>query len=400
MRESWKRPRGPELGSRGRPSRVRCPGVRGSGLGSSAPGSWASRWGRVLWGPPVLGLLPLVILSRLERPLAAHLVLPTLMGRPLAASLVWTCLAGSGVLDTAVGSRAPGSCTFRRGRALCGPPVWGSTVVSLVPNVPLPLLSRQERPLAAHLVLPTPTRRPLAASLVWTFLAGSGILDTALGSSAPGFCASRWGRVLWSPPVWGPIAVPLAPNVPLVLPSRQERPLAAHLVLPAPTLRPPAASPVWTYLAGTGVLVTVMGSRALGSWAPGGCRELRGPGTLRTCILRGTVARVIQTYSQRQPFTAHLVLRQTRPGMLAKTLVTASALRCTVARASLVHQPLPELPLPALLVRPPLRSTPVPPATPRRGPIPRPRTTMTTTMTCSPPLPHVAAPRRLSCGIG
>ena len=69
-----------------------------------------------------MGLLPLVILSRLERPLAAHLVL-TLMGRPLAASLVWTCLAGSGVLDTAVGSKAPGSCTFRRGRALCGPPV-------------------------------------------------------------------------------------------------------------------------------------------------------------------------------------------------------------------------------------------------------------------------------------
>ena len=349
---------------------------------------------------PLAPKAPLGLPSRQERQLAALLALPAPMGRSLAASLVWTYLASSEVLDTAVGSRAPGSLASCWGRVLWGPPVQGPMAVPLAPIVPLVFLFRLERPLAAHLVLPTPMGRSLAASLVWTYLASSEVLDTAVGSRAPGPCASRRGRALWGPPALGPIAWPLVPNVTLVLSSRLERPLAALLVLPTPPLLLIAASLVWMYLAGSGVLDTVTGSRALGSWAPGGGREHRGPRPPRTCTLRGTVARVIQTYRQRQSFTAHLVLRQTRPGTLAKTLVTASARRCTVARASLVHRPLPELPLPALLVRPPLRSTPVPPATPRRGPIPRPRTTMTTTMTCSPPLPHVAAPRRLSCGCG
>ena len=280
-------------------------GILDTALGSSAPGFCTSRWSRVLWSPPVWGSIavplalkaPLVLPSRQERQLAAHLVPPAPTLRQPAASPVWTYLAGSGVPDTALGSRAPGSLASCWGRVLWGPPVQGPMAVPLTPSVPLVILSRLERPLAAHLVLPTPMGRSLAASLVWTYLASSEVLDTAVGSRAPGPCASRWSRALWGPPALGPIAVPLVPNVTLVLSSRLERPLAALLVLPTPPLLLIAASLVWMYLAGSGVLDTVMGSRALGSWAPGGGREHRGPRPPRTCTLRGTVARVIQTYS-------------------------------------------------------------------------------------------------------
>ena len=80
----------------------------------------------------------------------------------------------------------------------------GQLAAPLVPNVPLVILSRQKQPLAARLGLLTPLVRPLAASLrqlrfrrkpplVWTYLAGSGVLDTAMGSRALGSWALGWG---------------------------------------------------------------------------------------------------------------------------------------------------------------------------------------------------------------
>ena len=80
----------------------------------------------------------------------------------------------------------------------------GQLAVPLVPNVPLVILSRQKQPLAARLGLLTPPVRPLAASLrllrfrtkpplAWPCLAGSGVLDTAMGPKALGSWASGWG---------------------------------------------------------------------------------------------------------------------------------------------------------------------------------------------------------------
>ena len=73
----------------------------------------------------------------------------------------------------------------------------GLLAVPLVLNVPLVILHRQEQPLAARPGLLTPLERPLAATLrllrfrrmpplVWPGLAGSGVLDTAMGSRARG----------------------------------------------------------------------------------------------------------------------------------------------------------------------------------------------------------------------
>ena len=70
------------------------------------------------------------------------------------------------------------------------------------------------------------------------------------------------------------------------LESLQTRARVSLESLPLP-VQPLAA----THLAGSGVLGTATGSRASGSWVLRWGRELRGPRTLRKCILGGTVVR-------------------------------------------------------------------------------------------------------------
>ena len=70
------------------------------------------------------------------------------------------------------------------------------------------------------------------------------------------------------------------------LESLQTRARVSLESLPLP-VQPSAA----THLAGSGVLDTAMGSRASGPWVLRWGRELRGPRTLRTCILDGAVVR-------------------------------------------------------------------------------------------------------------
>ena len=223
--------------SRGRPSWVWCSGVLGSGLGSTAPGPWASRWGRELWGPRVLGettaRAPLEFrVHRPRLPLAAPLgrgwtraalapqpgssrvgflipppppapwspwralldptrpdLLPSAahLGRPSLVLLVF--------LGAAMWSRTLGSCASRRGRELGRPRALGATTA----RASLEFLHRSRLPLAAHReslhhleVLHRP-RLPLAAHRDRLSRMGSGTLGSPVGSSALGSLASGWG---------------------------------------------------------------------------------------------------------------------------------------------------------------------------------------------------------------
>ena len=114
--------------------------------------------------------------------------------------------------------------------------------------------------------------------------------------------------------------------------------LTQTLQLSAALLAPPswttATAPTMTKrllppldLAGSGVLDTAVGSRALGSWMLIRGRELRGPRTVRMCILGGTVRTSLGHLTQPQPLAAI----QERPSWGTATAPTTRALGSLVS---------------------------------------------------------------------